>query len=232
MAGQVIIRDSHGLPVDITMDGGDSAVRAGMLALFANYFDHIDEYEHKGLTCRHPVQDPWCNEWNQSRDQTIPLVAGLAVAGNREACRRIFWAHAKRGFFSQNTERDWPGTTKYPWPHKMQGGDPKDNGKWRLFDFADPLFPDHIWHLILCARITWLYPFAVIGIPWMIVSMALHGLRAGREHNQIIAMCMIQGPWALRLFKALTPSWEADVRTYWDSRHEGRYADLIVRSLT
>ncbi len=224
----MIFWDDFGLPVDRTMDGGDSAMRAGMLATFSN-IRVADRYETNGICVRHIADYPWNNPWNFSRDQMIPLVAGLYFTGKYKAVRRIFWRSVFRLFFAQNFERDYPGTTKLPWPHKFIND--KFRVEKRLFDFADPLAPDHIWHLIKCGRLWFLYPFAVIGLPWFALSVALHGRSKHREHNQVICMCMVQGPWAVKLFTKLVPSWERDVRWYWDSRKENKYADLICERI-
>lgn len=223
----MIYYDGYHFPVDQTFDGGDSALRAALLHLFLGPRDLRVMYEDDGWLVRHPVAEPWWNPLNMSRDNSIPLIAALPP----EAVRRVFWRFAKRGFLGQNWQRDWPGSWKYPWPHKIAVGDPKDIGTWRLFDGPDIYTPDHAWHMITCGRIWWLYWFAVIGIPWMVVSMYLHSLSSHREHNQIICMAYRQGPWAVRLFKWLVPAWKQDLLEYWGSRNEIEYYEMIAARL-
>jgi len=223
----MIYRDASGFLVDETLDGGDSALREAIAFLFSEERDLRSFYERDGLLVRHPEQVPWNNPLNMSRDNSVPIIAALPV----EAVRRVFWRTVKRGFFAQNIERDYPGSRKYPWPHKIKVGDPVDIGTWRVFDYADPLMPDHIWHLIWCGRLWPLYWWAVIGVPWMVVSMWLHAHSSHKEHNQIICMCVRQGQWAVRLFKWLTPTWKQDLLEYWGSRNEVEYAVMVIGQL-
>lgn len=226
----MIFLDNQGYPTDQTSDGGDSAMRAGMLALLR--FDHslrLREYEKDGYCVRHPTAIPWNNPNNFTRDQLIPLTAGFYAAEMKEQARRVFFSHAKRLFFAQDIERDYPGSTKHPYPHTFTND--KGEKETRLFDFRDPLLPDHIFHLIKCARLYPLYIFGLIAIPWFILSMFLHGRSSHKEHNQIIAMAKVQGRWAEKLFMKWTPTWKEDLREYWDSRNEIEYAEYIIQDM-
>jgi len=224
--------DDDGYPVNETKDGMDSAMRAGMLATFSftgQLRMKLSDYEKDGLMVRHPKHSPSNNPWNFTRDQMIPLVAGLYFQREYKAVRRIFYAHVKRFFFSQNFERDLPGTKKYPWPHTFIN----DHGvkETRSFDFADPLTADHIWHLIWCGRIWPLFPFAIIGIPWFILSISGHKNSGHKEHNQLLTMCKAQGDWAIEYFKDEIPNWKADLREYWISRNEKEYALVVINDI-
>lgn len=119
----MIFMDHHGLPVDQTGDGGDSAVRAGILAIVGDQrAQHInyETYETKlGWLTRHPYQVPWSNRFNYTRDQMLPFIAGLNALGKHDIVRRVFWARAKDFFFTQSRERDRKGSTKYMWPHEF-----------------------------------------------------------------------------------------------------------------
>ena len=226
----MIFHDEHGFLVDETSDGGDSAMRTGMLALFRiERAPLLHYYEHEGQCVRHPLDKPWNNPKNFTRDQLIPLTAGFYADGMITQARRVFWAHAQRGFFCQNFERDYPGSTKRPYPHTFTND--KGQNESRIFDFADPLMPDHIWHLIKCAKLYPLYWFAVIGIPFFVLSMFFHSLSAHREHNQIIAMAKVQGRWAELLFRVMTHNWREDLRQYWGPRNEIEYAEMIIEDL-
>jgi hypothetical protein len=302
----MIYQDEFGFPVDQTGDGGDSAVRAGILSLFGNapskhlptltsgdsstgnsgsYLEasneriRIEAYENNGVCvrCPSPTQSPWNSPLNFSRDQLIPLASGLPAA----AARRVFWSHAKRLFFCQNIERDKPGSRKHLWPHQfwkdsnpttktirmqpqwrklgmernfhhqqddetkpktqINRNDQKENQssadrqnhqiEERWFDYRDILMPDHIWHLILCAKLWPLYWFGLLGIPWLALSILGHRLSRHREHNQLICQCKVQGHWAIKLFQKLNPTWKEDLKNYWNSRNEPEYAELIIQNI-
>lgn len=222
--------DQFKLPVDQTADGGDSAVRAGLLCTF-KYNHNVDlfKYTQRGYCFRHPNQYPWSNKNNFSRDQLIPLSAGLWKQGFKYSLRDVFLEHLKRGFFCQNIERDVSGSTKYPWPHSFVND--KGEKETRLFDFADILLPDHILHLILCAKLYPLYIFGLIGYPWLVLSILIHSQSSHKEHNQIICQCKVAGKPFIKLFKYVTPNWKEDLREYWGSRNEMEYADLIIAGL-
>lgn len=205
-------------------------MREGISTLFQfRLLNKTPYYEAYGKCMRYPFVAPWNNTKNFSRDQLIPLVAGLSALGDKYPAKRVFWSHARRLFFCQNFERDYPCSTKYPWPHTFTND--KGMKETRLFDFADPLMPDHIWHLIKCARIYYLYPFALIGIPWLVLSIFFHGRSSHKEHNQMVSMVKVQGKWAIKLFKRWTPTWKEDLREYWGSRNEIEYAEMIIKDL-
>lgn len=227
----MIYKDAFGFPVDQTGDAGDSAVRAGILKLFDRSAKiPINLYEQNGFCVRHPNQAPWSSPDNFSRDQLIPLAAALP----QTAARRVFWAHAKRFFFCQNIERDWPGSRKFLWPHRYWKDSNPNSGitEKRWTNYRDILMPDQIWHLILCARLWPLYWFGLVGIPWLLLSIIGHSLSLHKEHNQIVSQCKVQGQWALALFKVFNPDWKEELRRYWGRRNEIEYADLIIKKLT
>jgi hypothetical protein len=229
----MIYFDSDGFPVDRTGDGGDSAVRSGLLETFSplQFPDFPDYTDASGLLVRHPKQTPWNNPRNFSRDQLIVKMAGLRARGSQTLARRIFWSHLRRLFFCQNIERDQPGSRKFPWPHRIRIGDEKDIGRWRFFDYRDILMPDHIWHLVRCAGFRWQSALAMIGAPFLFFSILIHSQTGHKEHNQLICQCQVAGPWALRLFRQVVPDWQADLRRYWRARDEIEYADLIIRAI-
>lgn len=158
----MIYFDDFGFPCDHTGDVGDSAVRAGLLKLCSSgekwQYSVLDYEISPGCLVRHPHTEPWCNYKNMTRDNSMPLIAAYHRLGLIDPPRRVFFKLLKRGFVGLNTERDWPGTVKRPWPHVMRGGDPKDEGKTRLFDFPDLFWsPAVIGCLILAGRIRPLY---------------------------------------------------------------------------
>jgi hypothetical protein len=205
-------------------------MRVGILNLFKYSEDtSIFYYEKDGVCVRHPTDAPWNNPKNFSRDQLIPLVAGFYGRDLTEKAKRVFWAHAKRFFFCQNSERDVPGSTKYPWPHSFVND--KGQEETRKFDFRDFLMPDGVFHLIKCARIYPLYLFGLIGLPWLALSIYGHSKSSHKEHNQILCQCKVAGKWALRLFVKLVPNWKEDLREYYGSRNEMEYADIIIQDV-
>ena len=226
----MIFFDDYGYPSDQTGDGGDSAVRASLLAMCKSPFMGtfmLRKYEIKpGLFVRHPKQVPWNNYKNLTRDQTICLVAGLKATGNWRAVSRMFYSRAKCFFFSQSTERDYPGTKKYPWPHTMTGGDPVDEGKLRLFDGPDILMPNHVACMILAGKVKLAYLFLPIGYLFHFILLFLHSMDAGCEQNQMICECYTLG--TLKVFNKLNHGWEEDSLKYWSERGEVEYHKLLV----
>lgn len=239
----MIYKDSKGYPVSRTDeslgcvgDGGDSCVRASLIKITSPTDGHFSmaEYVKGGLGVRHPDETPWNNPWNFTKDQLLCLIAALYKIGRHDLIRKIFYAHFIRLFFCQNFQRDAKGTWKYPWPHKMQGGDPKDNGKWRIFDFADPIWaPDHLWHMIKGGRIYPLYFVALLGIPLLWFRLYLNTVMSQKKNelNQIFCQSVVAGEWAEKLFlktKDLIPS----LIRYWDvDRGEGEYVKMITNYL-
>lgn len=215
-------------------DQGDSAMRAGMAEIAGISHEPLHFYEapyKSGLLRRSPVQQPWDNVKNFSRDQMIPLVAAMFKRGMYSTIQRFFYKRMKRLFFMQNTERDVPGSTKYPWPHKVKSlGDKEETT--RLFDYADPLLPQHIWHIIKAGRIYWAYPFAIIGIPCYLLDLAVHSLSKSKyEENQHIAMAYVNGNWAMKLFKKWNTGWKEVSKKYWQDRNEIEYHNACVNMM-
>ncbi len=214
----MIYRDQFGYLVDQTLDGGDSAVRTGLWSMCTGEIGMFFSTRDDGLMRRHPVQEPWNNPHNFSRDQTMPYVAGLKALNFKYTIRNIFWAHAKRFFFAQNFERDYPGTTKYPWPHKV-------DGKWRLADFADPLMPNHIGAMIKAGQIYSMYWFLPLAYAFHFAALAANYFTL-REQNQLIAESYMLG--TLRIYRR-TPHWKTASLMYWTDRNEVEYHEMLVQ---
>jgi hypothetical protein len=213
----VIYKDGAGFPVDQTGDGGDSNVRNCVLHLadrsLANpRWFYIDKDFNP---CRHPTDEPWNNPKNFSRDQLTMLIA-VSTFENKE----FFRAALKRCFFAPNFERDWPGSTKYPWPHKV-------DGKWRWFDFADVLLPNHIGMMIVAGKIWPMYWFVPISYFFHILGMVLHKYSNHHEENQMLAECYVYG--TLKFYTWLNPRWNEVSEKYWASRNEREYHDLWIQ---
>lgn len=234
----MIKRDENGYIVDDTLDGGDSANRCGLWKLFKGHdlplkdpaFWLEDFVLSGGICVRHPKQFPWNNPKNFSRDQLIPLCAGLWRVKRYDLVRSIFWSHAKRLFFCQNIERDKPGTKKYPWPHKYvndKGQNEKSN-----FNFADPLLPHDVFFLIMCSKLYILYPLWIIAAPMFVIALLIHCISDTNDEGQIISQCKVHGSWAVNLYKKWRPDYKERLNTYWIARrNQGEIANLIINDL-
>lgn len=216
---------AHGIWYLFQKRGSTNAIRSTVLFV-----------KPDGNCVRHPLASmaPANNPKNFTRDQLICLTAGLFAKNHFSYCRAIFWAHFRRFFFCQNIERDWPGSTKYPWPHKMKNGDKADNGKWRMFDFCDPLLPHHIGHLIRCAKLYslfWFLPFSNIFL-WL--SCVFNDSdRLNNEQNQLQCMVKVAGPYWVWLYKKYNPSWRIQTLYYWsDQRNTPYISDMIIRDFS
>ena len=75
----MIYRDSSGFLVKGELkDGGDTAVREGLMAVFTGQPGNLLQLVNdQGLCVRHPNQKPWNNPNNFTKDQLKCLVAGL-----------------------------------------------------------------------------------------------------------------------------------------------------------
>lgn len=226
-------RDEYGIILDETGDGGDSANREGLYALFSNERNPLDVFEVlPGWITRHPKQVPWDNPKNFSRDQLIPYVAGCYKQGQSDIVRRVFWAHAKRFFFCQNFERDIKGSTKYPWPHNFIN----DHGyaETKAFDFADILLPNDIGHLILCGRLWYFYWFLPLSYLFLALTVVTHcRFDESNDEGQILSECVIAGSFFVFLYKKLKPDWMLALANYWVIRRNMRdMYETIVKALS
>lgn len=193
-----------GVLLDISGDGGDSAHFTGLYVMSTGNHVGMHKFVKLGFGRRHPEQYPWTNVRNFSRDQLMPLLAGLHTEKKSVIAKQVFKQHAKRLFFAQNFERDEPGTTKYPWPHKVKG-------KWRILDFADPLAPHHIYAMAKAANINlpWLYPIAVITL---ILELLTFKYGDNNDQGAIISTAYLMN--RLDLFKKYNPNWKAKLENY------------------
>jgi hypothetical protein len=137
---QGLSRDSSGIIMQMqdndTLNGGDSAHRMGVSAFCNSLNDQqkLSLFENNGIMVRHPTRSPWNNSKNCTRDQLIGFAAGCWRAGLLDINQRLLHAHATRSppFTCQDTENDYPGTTKQ-------------------LPIGDPLGPDDIMYLKICA---------------------------------------------------------------------------------
>jgi len=129
----MIYTDALGYLTNKTLDVMDSAMRAGVFATCrANSSNILLTYEEPiatGLLVRHPFHVPSNNPHNFTRDQMMPLVAGLYTIDTEHTTnliRRVFWQTLKRFCFAQNTQRDVKGSRKMKRPHSFYK-DPRPN---------------------------------------------------------------------------------------------------------
>lgn len=257
----MIYHDERGLPVDKDRDAADSAVRMSILTSVDFAPATIDglkilSYVQDGLIYRHPYQAPACNPNSTTRDQMVPVMAALWRIELTKEARSVFWATLKRFFFSQSSERDWPGSTKHIYPHQFYKDSKPDvttlpmkwnwktfkfettlisneetSVEYKYFDHSDYLAPDVVWHFILCARLWYAYWFAILGYPWLYLSIHFHAQGRHREHNQVILQSIVAGAFFVRLFKKKVPRYREEILAYWQSRGEEEYANLILEFL-
>lgn len=233
----MIYRSDAGFLADHSLDEGDGAMRAGIAEITGMSSEPLHLYEapfKTGLFRRSPIDFPWTSTGNFTRDQMLPLVAAMGKRGMYSTIRRFFWQRAKQLFFMQNFERDVPGSTKYPWPHKVKPyseSNPNQPEVTRSFDFADPLLPHHIWHIIKAGKMYEFYWFAIIALPFFFLDMMVHGMSKSKdEENQMFSMAYVQGKWALKLYKKYWFNEEVSKR-YWGSRNEIEYHEAIMEVL-
>lgn len=227
----MIYRDQDGFLTDETIDGMDSCIREAMLTIFnPKHETKIEQYVKNGTCFRHPgPKMPQGNPKNFSKDQLLPLMAALYTIHRTDLNKQITIKRAKRLFFCQNTERDLPGSTKYPWPHVMKNGDQKDNGKLRLFDFADPLFlPDYLMFFFKASNMRLLYYLtAPLGLLFLVLKI-IWGNKNLKENNQMLCVLRVLDYQDLtNLYEQMNPDWYEATKLYWHSRNEHEYADHI-----
>ena len=193
------------------LDFGDSSNRTALYYLknkqgFTNLAHLVD-----GGLCKRHREEPYNNPNTFSRDQLIPFVMGLYEADLKVTARAVFWSHAKRFFFCQNT-------------YSLAGTGPK---------LPDILAPDHVWHLILCAKIRWLYAFGILGYPFLLLQIIWSAkIKTWDEQNQIISQLIIAGKPFIKLYKWLHPNYKKAIYQYWDGwRDQKEIAENIINRL-
>lgn len=223
----MIKRDEHKIicqhnPNDPSyMEGGDSARSTGMMALFGSKLDQqlLEWFEKpykSGLLSRHPFQ---YGTDDFTRDQLLPMMAGLSEAQETALARRVFWAHAKRLFMCQNYMEQFPS---------LDGGLKRKDKGW----FGrDPLSPSHVGFIILCARLWYLYPFLLIAYPWFILDCYFATkVRPRVEQNQTIAMAKVFK--LLGLWTKWHPNWRGSLIEYWGGwRDQKALGEFIIQGI-
>lgn len=155
------------------LDGGDSCAYGFAIfysAIIAHQIPNIGSgvvYAKKleqqpGRYCRNPDLTKWYSQTSTfSRDQLIPLICYLGIAGYTDFLIRLFIAHLKRGLlFAWNTTQDnqWVDKPGYTWK------------------FPDLTGPD-IWALWIRAFNAWyLYPLLIILDLYTLIGMLFYRL--------------------------------------------------------
>lgn len=188
--------DSKGLP----KDGGasdylDSCRLAAVMAVIKHpKAPEMLNYLIKDQGVRHPTSHPN----NFSRDQLMPLVAGIyAQNGKSSYAKKLYTAAISRGFRSQNTH-DIFGNKK-SW---HQGPDILNFFHMLVLGTASNIYVP-IWLRILGKA------NAVIDIAYNAVFTQL------REPNQLILSLYVLGPKWLKFYKTVTPGWKKAISIYW-----------------
>lgn len=224
----MIFYDKRGLPVDETGGGGDSCVRASLLSICnKGPLSVISWYFTSGLPVRHPVDAPWNNPLNFSRDQMMMMIGGLKAVNDIEKIRKIFWSCFKRLFFCPNFERNHIGSTKYPWPH----GFIDINGKkvFKNFDFADYLLPNHWGAMIIGGRLKPMYFLLPICYFFHLLNILFHRYSKHHEVNQFFSECYVYG--TLKLMDKIVPNWQSVSAKYWSKRNEIEYHEMLLEKM-
>lgn len=254
----MIFFDEGGYPVDQTKDHMDSLVRASILKATTpgqwGDFNFIDYIIQPGLLCRYPKKFPGRNEANCSRDQITMAVMAMDRLGLHADVRKTFLAHLKRFFFSQNSERDLPCSTKLPRPHaffkdsapipktwklpifgayrawkkyreKCTGPLAKYEMEFRWFDCADYLLPNQ-WGMMIVAGRFWQFYWALpLCFLFHLGAIVVSRFSKHHEVNQMVAESAIYR--TLGLFRRVNPQWSEVSLRYWKKRNEEEYHFLL-----
>lgn len=215
--------DNYQLPASRD-DVMDSCVRISIISLQGGHDEQVNLYEKDGYVYRHPYTAHANNKWNCTPDQ---IKMWLMATKDVKAVRRVFWRHVQRLGFSQDFQRDAVGTWKYPWPHKMTGGDPVDEGKWRMFDFATPTLPAQWGMMIIKGRFILLYPLLIFCILFHFFGLLLTNITKPFEVNQLFAESVVYKTiWFFNHLKWVPISYE-----YWGVRDEPEYHTIILKTV-
>lgn len=194
--------DDQGLPKDVgASDKMDSARLAGLMVLFdymceGIYLMKYVKYDSADgwVGMRHPTEVPSNNHKNFTRDQLVPLVAGLFHQGEAGTVRKLYDQAKLRDYRAQNTEADVAGSTK-----KFPNG-------------ADLLTPDVMNHLRNCSG----QESKLLGRINLRISILFNStFTPMREPNQLICLCVMAGPEYVRMFKKHNTKWREAIREYW-----------------
>jgi len=248
----MIYKDERGYLVTKSLDGGDTAVREGLMATFGQP-NKILDLVTGGICVRNPWQPPWNNPNNFTIDQLKCLVAGLYSIGRKDICEQILKAQEDRGYFAQNCERDWPGSTKLTRPHCFYKDSKPDNRtilmdwSWSKFGFEIPagkidknqeIETKYFDHADLLRPNDWEFLKVAagrkapggIGLTWHHAALTSHIKSDYQEQCQMYSECVVMG--TKEEFKK-TRNLDSRGGSYWGSegRLEIEYHLLMMKDL-
>lgn len=187
---------------------GDSARLAGMMALV----NHPKTPDLRGYVdyrggCRCPAMWPERDHRSFTRDQLLPLAAGLCKQGALADTKYLYLLAKKSGWRAQNTHTE-QGTLK-PW-----------------YNGPDWLSPSDRSHLAECAEFTNVH---TLGKDWLRMEIQFNAkFTPEREPNQLIAKCYIARE--LAYYVEHTPRWREAVMLYWGGwRAEPELGQMIIK---
>jgi hypothetical protein len=216
--------DAHNLIVEQNGSGGDSAHYSSLYVIATNNKATLSLEKlvnGQGYVIRHPGDGlvEWhSNPGNTSRDQTIPTVVALSVQKRQDLVDKILKQHAKRFFFAQNIDRDWPNTPKKPYPHYYT--DLHEVKRFSWFNYRDPLLPHHIHAMVKSAGKKWhwfIYPISL-------TTFILEGLSLKLGNNDDLGT-YFSTAYSLNLiplFKKLIPNWKKRMELYFLDWRKGQ----------
>lgn len=203
-----MIFDKDGFPKDTgASDWLDSARLAGLMSIVNHpNTPNTSLYIINGQAVRHP-DSPFNNV---TRDQIIPLVAGLYKQGHKDAAKQLY-----------NTCKGWLGWGRAQNTHDIFG---KQKPIWKGKDILSPA------HMLVMAKAAGLsgpkigYLFVIIDIIWTSY------IKKHDENNQLISMLSILGSNWIKLYKLLAgKNYETAIRNYWENwRNEPELAQMLI----
>lgn len=232
------IRTDLGYIVDRSSgDGGDTLNREGQYAVLTGKFNKGPiSLKIGGQFVRNPNQVPWNNPKNVSRDQLTPIICALHIDNQGGMMGGLFTWELRGKFFAPNTERDYPGSTKYPYPHTFIN----DRGvkETRNFDSPD-IMSTPLSYLIatmngekkpIYKALAWTSLLLSVFYK-CVVTTRLNPDRA--DDWQMLCLCLAIDPRLVRLYKKLhSKGYEYSIKAYWLGwRNEPGFADLWRKKL-
>ncbi|MCF6132219.1 hypothetical protein [Flavobacterium wongokense] len=209
-------RDQYGIIEQVqadgvTLDGGDSAHKTGVLA-FCNSIPDIlvlNNFEQDGIMVRHPNFVPANNWKNCSRDQLIAYISGCWRAGKFDIANRLYEKHQQRipPFTCQNTENDHPGTAKNP-------------------PIGDLLMPHDIMFFKICTGDNDAYK-DLMGQLSLQIAIEVTPNDISHEYTQLLLQAIVCG--RLNHFVTIHPEYKSNLRYYWGGwRNQIQIAEALI----
>jgi len=208
-----MIFDSYGFPRDTgASDFGDSSRLAGLLAMI----DHpqqidVSLYVKEGVVTRHPYEPCTNNPNNITRDQVLPLCAGLKAQGGHSVIRDILNNTIRNGWQLPNTDHWCVGEIK------------------KFPDFPDILSPSAKLALELGARNKVSIFLLVFGYLWLFLDIIFSAFSKKLEINQLLATIYLINPKMFKVFKLINKIYTLQLKNYWEGwRNEPQFCKNII----